>query len=590
MAPLEVCIILHLHNVFFPSLRRLIYLGVLFSALFSLPSLAQSALHDDVQVRRVATLPDKAVVISWNPIEELFYVLTAPGDIYRFDVSDGESFDLELLYEPSDHGVPIPPEQPSAGMDIGPDGTIYMVGNENIGGGGGWPFPAQPTHSRAVVRKGTPNGDGTHTWTTMAVTEEHRLSHTWFDHRFAGLAVDPAGEWIYFNSGSRTDHGEMYDGIREEDLTAAIFRLPTDAEDLVLPNDRDALRDAGYLYAEGIRNSVSLAFAPNGDLLAAENGGDRDDSEELNWIREGHHYGFPWRIGTNDTPMQFEGYDPDEDACVLRERNTGENEEADTGWYFSNDPTYPAPPEGVTFTDPIPNYGPDADHYRDCETGEVFSASDEGTSIGSFTSHRSPLGLVFDSDSLLTGNFRGSAFLLSWNTADDVMLGRLNGHGEDLLMLDLDKSSGDYRMNAYRIAEGFVHPIDAGLYRNKLYVVEYGVQYGRDPRPLGIFEVTLPSESGTDVQTPPSVASLQASAYPNPFNEHATVTYTLSRPSFVNATVFDVLGREVATLVNAEQHAGRHTATFTAPTEPGIYFVRVQTDHGSETVRLVRVR
>src|SRR5690625_7238528 len=97
-------------------------------------------------------------------------------------------------------------------------------------------------------------------------------------------------------------------------------------------------------------------------------------------------------------------------------------------------------------------------------------------------------------------------------------------------MLDLDKSSGDYRMNAYRIAEGFVHPIDAGLYRTKLYLVEYGVQYGRDPRPLGIFEVTLPSEAGNDVQTPPSMAWLRATAHPDPLHTHATVTHTLNRP------------------------------------------------------------
>ena len=572
-----------------PSIRRAICLGILLGTLSTLPSAAQTSLHTDVHVRQVATLPDKAVVISWNPAEELFYVLTAPGDIYRFDVKDGETFNLEHLYGASDHGVPIPPEQPSAGMDIGPDGTIYMIGNENIGGGGGWP-PADATHSRAVVRKGVPNGGGTHTWSTMAVTEEHRLSHTWFDHRFAGLAVDPAGEWIYFNSGSRTDHGEMYDGIREEDLTAAIFRLSTDAENVVLPNDRDALRDAGYLYADGIRNSVSLAFAPNGDLLAAENGGDRDDNEELNWIREGHHYGFPWRIGTNDTPMQFEGYDPDEDACVLRNRN--DDNLADGGvWYFSNDPTYPEPPEGVTFTDPIPNYGPDADHYRDCDTGEVFSASDEGTSIGSFTSHRSPLGLVFDSDSLLTGNFRGSAFLLSWNTAEDIMLQRLDGHGEDLLMLDLDKSSGDYRMNAYRIAEGFVHPIDAGLYRNKLYVVEYGRQYGRDPRPLGIFEVTLPSDVDTHTEPQPPALALAAESFPNPFHDRVTIAYTLPRSSHVTVTLYDILGRSVAKLVDMAQPSGRHTVAFDAGSAPaGVYFARIETDDNVETVRLVRMR
>ena len=44
--------------------------------------------------------------------------------------------------------------------------------------------------------------------------------------------------------------------------------------------------------------------------------GDRDDSEELNWLREGHHYGFPWRMGLNETPQQFADYDPAEDLLL----------------------------------------------------------------------------------------------------------------------------------------------------------------------------------------------------------------------------------------------------------------------------------
>ncbi|MFT7553257.1 MAG: hypothetical protein ACI9BV_003589, partial [Rhodothermales bacterium] len=53
-----------------------------------------------------------------------------------------------------------------------------------------------------------------------------------------------------------------------------------------------------------------------GDLFGTENAGDCDDSEELNWIREGRHYGFPWRIGTSVTPQQFPGYDPSADPFV----------------------------------------------------------------------------------------------------------------------------------------------------------------------------------------------------------------------------------------------------------------------------------
>ena len=63
---------------------------------------------------------------------------------------------------------------------------------------------------------------------------------------------------------------------------------------------------------------------------------------------------------------------------------------------FYEDLTYPQVPVGLTLTDAIKNYGPDADKFRDPNTGSIRDASDEGTFITSFTSHRSPLGLAFD--------------------------------------------------------------------------------------------------------------------------------------------------------------------------------------------------
>ena len=57
-------------------------------------------------------------------------------------------------------------------------------------------------------------------------------------------------------------------------------------------------------------------------------------------------------------------------------------------------PTFPPPPPGVTFTDPIVNLGPDADHYR-ADNGSEHDSSDENKPISSFTPHISPLGLAF---------------------------------------------------------------------------------------------------------------------------------------------------------------------------------------------------
>ncbi len=63
--------------------------------------------------------------------------------------------------------------------------------------------------------------------------------------------------------------------------------------------------------------------------------------------------------------------------------------------------------------------------------------------------------------------------------------------------------------------------------------------------------------------TLPEVYALDQN-YPNPFNPTTTITYSLPHASNVSLRVFDVLGREVATLVNGEMTAGPHEVQFDA--------------------------
>lgn len=64
--------------------------------------------------------------------------------------------------------------------------------------------------------------------------------------------------------------------------------------------------------------------------------------------------------------------------------------------------------------------------------------------------------------------------------------------------------------------------------------------------------------------------------YPNPFNPTTKVSYALAKSGYVTMKVYDILGREVATLVDEYQSVGLHSATFDGThLASGVYFCRL---------------
>jgi len=75
--------------------------------------------------------------------------------------------------------------------------------------------------------------------------------------------------------------------------------------------------------------------------------------------------------------------------------------------------------------------------------------------------------------------------------------------------------------------------------------------------------------------------------YPNPFNPVTTISYSLPEKAQVRLIVFDVLGREVATLVNKQQESGVYNVKFDASNlNSGIYFYQLKAGNFSEVKKL----
>jgi len=79
--------------------------------------------------------------------------------------------------------------------------------------------------------------------------------------------------------------------------------------------------------------------------------------------------------------------------------------------------------------------------------------------------------------------------------------------------------------------------------------------------------------------------------YPNPFNPSTRIGYQLPASDFVTLKVYDVLGKEVKTLVNERQNAGNHSVQFNAANLPnGVYFYRLQAGNYSAIRKILLLK
>jgi hypothetical protein len=79
--------------------------------------------------------------------------------------------------------------------------------------------------------------------------------------------------------------------------------------------------------------------------------------------------------------------------------------------------------------------------------------------------------------------------------------------------------------------------------------------------------------------------------YPNPFNPTTTITYELPTANLVVLKVYDLLGREVAFLINRYENAGSHSVRFNGNNlASGVYLYRIKAGDYSASCKMILLK
>lgn len=155
---------------------------------------------------------------------------------------------------------------------------------------------------------------------------------------------------------------------------------------------------------------------------------------------------------------------------------------------------------------------------------------------------------------------------------------------------DPDDFAGDSIFTAYGKATNVFN--DAETFKDQTYV---RVVVHSNSKSFTIQDVLLNIEDATAVKdgellSSPVSYSLSQN-YPNPFNPSTKMNYSIPNQSYVTLKVFDVLGSEVATLVNEEQKPGYYEVKWNANNNSsGVYFYKIMTGDFIETKKMLMIK
>ncbi|MBE0538067.1 MAG: DUF4397 domain-containing protein [Ignavibacterium sp.] len=180
--------------------------------------------------------------------------------------------------------------------------------------------------------------------------------------------------------------------------------------------------------------------------------------------------------------------------------------------------------------------------------------------------------------SSFSANVNGTDVNLTWSTATET---NNNGFevqrksGSDFVTIGFVRGKGTTtEVQNYSFTDS---KLPIGNYSYRLKQVDFD----------GTFEYS--NEINVDL-TAPTVFALEQN-YPNPFNPSTVISYSVPQSSFVTLKVYDIIGNEVATLVNQNQQAGKYDIRFDASNlSNGVYLYSIKTDNFTSTKKMILMK
>jgi len=233
-------------------------------------------------------------------------------------------------------------------------------------------------------------------------------------------------------------------------------------------------------------------------------------------------------------------------------------------------------------------------------TDHEFRSLDNGLTWSSYGS-----GLYQSNISTIAGNniYMGSTTILYKSTDDGLTWTGVQGLPSGYYYMNL-KAYGDYLFCAHMTGIYFQHKDSTNWINANLNIIPSFISCGEiDDNYIyaGSMDSLIYrrriSEIFTDVEeqpTQPEEFKLEQN-YPNPFNPSTRIHYQVSSISQVTLKVFDVLGNEIATLVNEEKPAGSYEVEFQSTVinrqlASGIYFYQLKADEFIQTKKMLMIK